>query len=124
MNVADSSAWIEYFAAGSLVSIFRPVLRDLSTLIIPSIVIYEVHKWVLLNLGEESALTSRAMMQRGNVILLDPSLAVDASRLSIKHKLPMADAIIYATTLAHAADLWTTDAHFKGLPNVRYFEKE
>jgi predicted nucleic acid-binding protein len=78
---------------------------------------------VLLKLGEEAALTSRAMMLRGNVVLLDPSLAVDASRLSIKHKLPMADAIIYATTLAHAAEVWTTDGHFKGMPSVRYFEK-
>ncbi len=123
MNVADSSAWIEYFGAGSLVSIFRPVLRDLTTLIIPSIVIYEVHKWVLLKLGEEAALTARTMMLRGNVIQLDPSIALDASRLSIKHKLAMADAIIYATTLANNAEVWTTDGHFKGLPNVRFFEK-
>jgi hypothetical protein len=33
-------------------------LRDFSALIIPSIVIYEVHKWVLLKLGEEAALTA------------------------------------------------------------------
>ena len=123
MNVPDSSAWIEYFGAGPLVSNFRQVLRDFPNLIIPSIVIYEVHKWVLLKLGEEAALTARTMMLRGNVILLDPSIALDASRLSIKHKLPMADAIIYATALANAAEVWTTDGHFKGLPNVRLFEK-
>ena len=123
MNVGDSSAWIEYFGAGPLVSNFRPILRDLSTLIIPSIVIYEVHKWVLLNLGEDAALRARSMMMRGNIIHLSPELAVDASRLSIKHKLPMADAIIYATTLANAAEVWTTDSHFKGLSSVRYFEK-
>ena len=99
------------------------MLRDLPTLIIPSIVIYEVHKWVLLKLGEEAALTARTMMLRGNVIHLDPSLALDASRLSIKHKLPMADAIIYATALANAAEVWTTDGHFQGLPNVQYFEQ-
>src|SRR5690348_15653692 len=123
MNVPDSSAWIEYFGAGPLVSMFRPILRDFATLIIPSIVIYEVHKWVLLKLGEEAALTARTIMLRGKKILLDPVLALDASRLSIKHKLPMADAIIYATALANAAEVWTTDGHFKGLPNVRFFEK-
>ncbi len=62
-------------------------------------------------------------MLKGNVILLDSQLATDASRLSIEHKLPMADAIIYATTLANAAEVWTTDGHFEGLPNVRCFEK-
>jgi toxin FitB len=122
MNVPDSSAWIEYFR-GSPQATFRPIVQDITTLIVPSIVIYEVHKWMLLDVGEDAAMTAKAMMLRGKVILLDPSLAVDASRLSIKHKLPMADAIIYATTLANAAEVWTTDGHFKGLPNVRYFEK-
>jgi predicted nucleic acid-binding protein len=63
------------------------------------------------------------MMMRGKVILLDPLLALDASRLSIQHKLPMADSMIYATALAHSSEVWTTDSHFKGLPQVRYFEK-
>ena len=104
-------------------SVFAPILEDLERLVVPSIAIYEVHKNMLLTFGEEGALKARSMMLRGKVILLDPSLALDASRLSIKHKLPMADAIIYATTLANAAEVWTTDGHFEGLPNVRYFEK-
>ena len=124
MNVLDSSVWIEYFRAGPQVAIFRPMVHDLSTLLIPSISIYEVHKWMLLKYGEDGAVTARSIMLRGNIIQLDPLLALDASRLSIQHKLPMADAIIYATTLAHAAELWTTDAHFMELPSVRYFEKQ
>jgi toxin FitB len=123
MNVLDSSAWIEYFRASSLASVFLPIVEDRKKLIVPSITIYEVHKSALLEKGEDEALEAKNLMLKGKVILLDPSLAVDASRLSIKHKLPMADAIIYATTLANAAEVWTTDAHFKGLPNVRFFEK-
>ena len=121
MNVPDSSAWIEYFREGSLSPIFAPILEDRQTLVVPSIVIYEVYKWMLLNYGEKGAMNARTMMMRGKVILLDPELAMAASRISIKHKLAMADAIIYATTLAHAAEVWTTDSHFKGLPNVRFF---
>ena len=113
----------EYFRGSPLKATFRRIVQDITTLIVPSIVIYEVYKWMLLDVGEDAAMTAKAMMLRGKVILLDPSLAVDASRLSIKHKLPMADAIIYATTLANTAEVWTTDSHFKGLPNVRYFEK-
>jgi len=38
--------------------------------------------------------------------------------LSIDYKLPMADAIIYATARAHQAELITSDAHFSGLTGV------
>jgi len=44
MNVPDSSAWIEYFRGAPLKTVFRPIVTDLTTLIVPSIVIYEVHK--------------------------------------------------------------------------------
>ena len=43
--------------------------------------------------------------------------------LFIKHKLPLADSLIYAITLAHKATLWTQDADFKDFPHVRYFLK-
>jgi predicted nucleic acid-binding protein len=35
----------------------------------------------------------------------------------------MADAIIYATAILHAADLLTCDAHFASLPGVVYLAK-
>jgi predicted nucleic acid-binding protein len=123
MNVADSSAWIEYFSAGPLASIFLPIIEDRQNLIVPSIVLFEVYKWLLVYRSEDDAQTAATTMMKNNIVQLDPSLAFDAARLSFKHKLAMADAIIYATTLANAAEVWTTDGHFKGLPNVRYFEK-
>ena len=36
-------------------------------------------------------------MQQGQVIALDSRLAIDAAYYGIKHKLPLADSIIYAT---------------------------
>jgi predicted nucleic acid-binding protein len=35
----------------------------------------------------------------------------------------LAGSLIYATALRHAATLWTQDAHFEGLPGVRYFAR-
>jgi toxin FitB len=35
----------------------------------------------------------------------------------------MADSIILATAQAYEAILWTQDAHFKDINNVRYIEK-
>ena len=62
MNVPDSSAWIEYFRGSPLKAMFRPIVQDLTTLIVPSIVIYEVHKWMLLDVGEDAAMTAKAMI--------------------------------------------------------------
>ena len=58
-------------------------------------------------------------MHQGRVIDIDPGLALAAAR----HNLPLADSLIYATALTHDAELWTQDAHFEGLPGVRYFAK-
>jgi predicted nucleic acid-binding protein len=44
-----------------------------------------------------------------------------AARVGIAHELGMADAIVYATALTFRAELVTSDAHFVGLPGVRYY---
>lgn len=44
-----------------------------------------------------------------------------AASLGPKHKLAMADALIYATAITHNATLWTQDADFEDLPRVRYY---
>ena len=46
-----------------------------------------------------------------------------AARLSVEHRLPMADSIILATALAHRATLWTQDADFENVNGVRYLPK-
>jgi predicted nucleic acid-binding protein len=58
------------------------------------------------------------------VIEIDSEIAVAAADLAIKHKLPLADSLIYAITLAKKATLWTQDDDFKDLPRVRYFPKK
>ena len=61
----------------------------------------------------------RLVRLAGVVIDLDTALAIEASR----HRLALADSLIYATTLRYNATLWTQDEHFKDLPQVRYFPK-
>jgi predicted nucleic acid-binding protein len=74
--------------------------------------------------GEDTALEAVAMMRQGRVVPLDDALALDAGRLSVEHRLPMADSIILATALAHRATLWTQDADFENLKGVRYLPKQ
>lgn len=120
MNVVDSSGWLEYFAAGPNSDFFAPAIEATEELIVPALSLYEVFKRVLQQRGENNALQAVALMQQGEVIQLSASLALTAARISLEHRLPMADSIIFTTAKAHDAILWTQDADFKGLEDVKY----
>jgi predicted nucleic acid-binding protein len=124
MNVVDSSGWLEYFADGKNASSFAAPLRDLDSLAVPAVTIYEVFKVLLREAGEEAALQAASVMQRGQVVDLTPQRAISAASLSLQHTLPMADSIILAAAREHEATLWTQDEDFKGLDNVKYFPKK
>jgi len=124
MNVVDSSAWLEYFTGGPNAAYFAKAIEDVGNLLVPSITIYEVFKKVLLERGEEAALQVVAQMKTGHLIELEEDLAIDAARLSVAHKVPMADSIILATARAHDAWVWTQDDDFKGLSKVNHRSKK
>lgn len=123
MNVVDSSAWLEYFAAGPNATRFAGPIESVATLLVPSIVVVEVTRRVFQHAGEDSALQAAALLHQGRVIPLDGALALAAARIGFDHKLPLADSIILATARQHDATLWTMDADFAGLANVRYIPK-
>jgi len=123
MNVVDSSAWLSYFAGDNNSSVFSKPIEALDTLLVPSITVTEVFKHVLRLRGEESALEIIAHMTQGKVISLDTQIAIDAGSYGVQHKLPLADSIIYASTIKHNATLWTQDSDFKGLPSVKFYAK-
>lgn len=124
MNVVDSSAWLEYFAEGPNARHFASVLKVPGELVVPAVTLYEVFKVVLREADENAALQAVAALQKGTVVDLTPKLAISAAKLSLQHALPMADAIILATTHAHGATLWTQDVHFKDIADVRYFPRK
>jgi predicted nucleic acid-binding protein len=123
MNVLDSSCWIEYFFNTPISNEFSSVVERPRELVVPTIVLYEVCKNLLPKTSGDDVIKFVRFMQRGRVIVLTSELAIRAADISRKHKLAMADSIVYATTLQHDAVLWTTDQHFDGLPNVQYFDK-
>jgi len=120
MNVVDSSAWLEYFANGPNASFFTSPIEDIERLIVPSVTIYEVFKRVLQQRDEDQALQAIATMQQGMVVNLDERIALNAARVRVDLKIPMADSIVLATARAHGAIVWTQDEDFKDLPNVQY----
>ena len=95
-------------------------LADLDNLLVPTITLTEVFKFTARVRGARVAMRAVAHMRRGKVVPLDDSLAIDAARFGLRHKLPLADSIIYATARHFDALLWTRDADFKDLPGVRF----
>ena len=120
MNVVDSTGWLEYLSDGPAAAFFAPAIERPSTLVVPTLSLFEVFKRVRQQRDESAALTAVALMRQGQVVELTESLAVSAANVSIQHRLPMADSIMYATARAHEATLWTLDVDFAHLPDVQY----
>ncbi|NMF82407.1 type II toxin-antitoxin system VapC family toxin [Nodosilinea sp. P-1105] len=122
-NVVDSSGWLAYFADEPSADFFAPAIEEVSSLIVPAISLYEVFKHILLRRSEDEAMQAIGVMLQGQVIDLDRELALNAAKISVEGKLPMADSIILATAYKFEATVWTQDSDFEGLRNVRYLAK-
>lgn len=123
MNLVDSSGWLEWLTDGKNADQFAPAILNTTELLVSSINLYEVYKKVLLERDEQTAVQVLGLMQQGQVVDVDTTLAVSGAQISQKYKLPLADSLIYATAQRFAATLWTQDADFKGLAGVEYFPK-
>jgi len=123
MNVVDSSAWLEYFADGPNAGHFAKVIEKPAGLLVPSITLLEVFKRICQQRDESAALQYVAVMQQSTVVELDAALALHAAALGLRHKLPLADSIVYATAQAGDALVWTQDKDFDGLAGVRFWPR-
>ena len=123
MNIVDSSLWIEHLANTAAGRVVSGVIRNIDTLIVPTVVIYEVYKKLLYEKSVKDAIYTAGQMAHGKVTGFNRRLSMYAAQVSKDHKLSVADSIIYATTLQYKGILWTQDEHFNGLPSVNYFPK-
>ena len=123
MNVVDSSGWLEYLADSERADLFEEPILETRRLLVPTICLYEVFRLTCRQRSEAKAREAVATMQQGRIVALSAELALHAAQLSLRYSLPMADASILATAWSGDAELWTQDADFEGLPNVRYFPK-
>jgi predicted nucleic acid-binding protein len=84
MNVVDSSGWLEYFADGPNAEKFAATIESTRELAVPTLSIYEVFKRVLQQRSETEALRAIALMQQGQVVDLNTTIALIAARLSFE----------------------------------------
>jgi predicted nucleic acid-binding protein len=123
MRLVDTAAWIEWLIDSGPGRAVEPELPERERWLVPTIVQLELAKWLTREVGEDKADQVIAFTETCIVADLDTPIALSAADLCARHKLATADAIVYATALAHGADLLTCDRHFEGLPGVRLMAK-
>jgi predicted nucleic acid-binding protein len=123
MRVVDTSAWLEWLSDSALGRKVGLELPSTETWIVPTVVQYELARCLTREVSEDAADDTIAFSTECVVTSLSTRLAVQAAEIAKDHRLAMADAIIYATTVAMGADLLTCDAHFAKLPRVVYIAK-
>ena len=123
MRLVDTSAWIEFLTDSALGTALTSELPDRSQWLVPTMVQLELAKWLTREVGEDKADRVIAFTETCVVADLDTAIALSAADLCARHRLATADAIVYATALAHGADLLTCDRHFEKLPGVRFIPK-
>ena len=123
MRVVDTSAWLEWLSDTALGRRVGPDLPQTEAWIVPTIVQYELARWLAREVSEDAADRTIAFSNQCVVTPLDTRLAVRAAEIAKDHALAMADAIVYATAIEMGADMLTCDAHFAELPRVVHFAK-
>ena len=123
MNLVDSSGWLEYLADSKNAKLFAPAIEKTNELLISTINLYEVFKKILVEKDESTAIQVISLMQQAKVMEINSSIAIQAAKFSYEKKIPMVDSIIYITAKQNNGIVWTQDADFKDLANVKYFKK-
>ena len=123
MRLVDTSAWIEWLIGSPAGAAVASALPERGQWLVPTIVQLELAKWLQREVGEDKADQVIAFTETCIVADLDTAIALSVADLCTAHKLATADAIVYATALAHGADLLTCDRHFEGLGGVCFVPK-
>ena len=118
----DSSGWVEFFGAGRNAAKFRGAMLAVGELIVPTLCIHEVSKW-LRSQSDESIDEAMVTMKAGRLAVLDTSTALLASEISQQEGFAAGDGMILATARIHEATLWTQDTDFEGMERVVYVPK-
>jgi predicted nucleic acid-binding protein len=123
MRVVDTSAWIEWLRDSELGRKVDPEIPAQQARIVPTIVQYELARWLARQGSEDAASSAIAFSNACVVTPLDTRLALRAAEIANARALAMADAIICATAMETGADLLTCDARFVDMPGAVYLAK-
>jgi len=88
--------------------------------LVSSLTIHEIYRVVLQKEGKTVATLKSQIIQRYfQIIDVDYSIAVKSAELRSRHPMPMADSVIAATAQINKCPLFSDDAHFKNIDNLK-----
>lgn len=96
--LVDTCGWIEYATDGPLADTFAPYFRDLTRLVVPTVIQFELFNWGCRERDEAIALELIGLTEHGVVVPLTTPIALLAADLSSQHRLAMAAATKGKTT--------------------------
>jgi len=118
----DSHAWIDIFRdskAGRRVKDYIKGKKKHTS----AINIAEVERKIRREGDKKDLEKARELFVFCNIINVTKEIAELAAELSVKHKLHLADALVYACARFHKLEVCTGDPDLKGLKGVKYFGK-
>lgn len=118
-NLIDSSIWIDYLVNGN----FKEIIEKEEKLLLATISIIEISKKLskLKVPNKEIHDKINYIKKHSLIINLDEKIAEKASEFVIEKNLPIADSIVYASSIINNAILLTLDNDFRGLDKVKIF---
>jgi len=95
-------------------------LRLANERLVSSLTVHEVYLMVLRAEGKDVATLRCSTIRRDfDVVDVDYEIAFKSAELRGKNQMPMADSVIAATALREGCSLFSDDAHFKQIKDLR-----
>jgi predicted nucleic acid-binding protein len=115
----DSWAWIEFFQGSEAGKVVKGYIDDDQDIIISTINLAEVYRWILRYYNDKVADEKRlAMKERCVLIDVDEEIAINAAKIKHNLKWGLGDSIVYATAKRESSKVLTGDSDFKGMADV------
>ena len=116
-NLIDSSLWIDYLVNGN----FKEIIEIEEKLLLATISLIEIKKKLSrLKVPIKEINDKMDFIKKQSILInLDEKIADKASELVIEKNLPIADSIVYASTLMNNAILLTLDNDFRNFNDVK-----
>jgi predicted nucleic acid-binding protein len=118
----ETRFFVEYFYSddAEFVKKLKEELRSAKERMVSSLTVHEMHRINLQREGKEvAALRSNTIRGDFRVLDVDYEVAVKSAELRGTNRMPMADSVIAATAQIHDCVLFSDDAHFKEVKNLK-----
>jgi predicted nucleic acid-binding protein len=109
-----------YTSDPQLAKKLKEEFRSMNEKLVSSLTIHEIYRFVLKTDGKAVAtLRSNIIRRDFQIIDVNYQIAVKSAELRSRHPMPMADSIIAATAQIKECPLFSDDAHFENIENLK-----